>query len=363
MIIGVPKEIKTKETRVSVTPDGVKKLTSAGHQVMVEENAGLLTGFPNESYIEAGAQLMGDVSDIWQKADMIVKVKEPLESEYPYFREGLVLFTFLHLASVPSLARALCDSGVTAIGYETVETDDGQLPLLRPMSDVAGRVATQIGTYLLHKNHGGKGLLLGGVEGTKRGLVTVLGGGNVGINSADVAAGLRAETVILEIDDDKIKWINKEYEGKIKAVKSSPGTIAEWVGSADLVIGAVLVAGDRAPHLVSSDIVRGMDPGSVIVDVAIDQGGCIETSRPTSHEEPTYIEHHVIHYCVPNMPALTPRTSTEALTRVTEPFVMSFASEGIDTALKNDPTLARGLQTKEGKIVHPVVSKLFPNLT
>lgn len=363
MIIGVPREIKTKETRVSLTPAGVKKLCAAGHTVMVEENAGLLSGFSDDMYRQAGATLHDDAADVWKKAHLIVKVKEPLEREYGFFRRDLTIFTYLHLAGVPALAQALCTSHVTAIGYETVETDDHQLPLLIPMSEVAGRVATQIGTYLLHRNHGGKGLLLGGVTGTRRGLVTVIGGGHVGINAAEVAAGLRAETVILDINEAKVASINKKYGGAIKGIASNPANIATWVGEADLVVGAVLVAGDRAPHVVSADIVREMEPGSVIVDVAIDQGGCIATSRPTSHEDPTYIEHHVIHYCVPNMPALTPRTSTEALTSATEPYVLKLASQGIDKALANDHVLAKGLQTMGGKIVHEVIAKLFPDLS
>lgn len=360
MMIGVPKEIKTRETRVSVTPSGVKKLTAAGHTVLVEENAGLLSGFSNQEYLDAGAKIESDVATIWETVDMIVKVKEPLESEYPFFREGLTLFTYLHLASVPPLTKALCETKMTAIGYETVRTEDGHLPLLQPMSEVAGRVATQIGAYLLHKNHGGKGLLLGGVTGTRRGKVVVIGGGVVGLNAAEVAAGLRAETFVLEINDEKIDEINKKYNGAITAVKSTPEAIAEHAASADLLVGAVLVAGDRAPHLVSADTVSKMEPGSVIVDVAIDQGGCIETSRPTSHEEPTYTEHHVLHYCVPNMPALTPRTSTEALTATTEEHVINLANRGVDEALKKDPALAGGLQAKDGKVTHEVVAKLFP---
>ena len=363
MMIGVPREIKTRETRVSVTPSGVKKLTSAGHTVLVEENAGLLSGFSNQEYTDAGAKIESDVNAVWDKADMIVKVKEPLESEYPFFREGLTLFTYLHLASVPPLTKALCETKMTAIGYETVRKEDGSLPLLYPMSEVAGRVATQIGTFFLHKNQGGKGLLLGGVTGTQRGLVTVIGGGVVGLNAAEVAAGLRAETVVLEINDDTIGEINKKYGGTIKAVKSTHETIAEYAKKSDLLVGAVLVAGDRAPKLVSTDMVRTMEPGSVIVDVAIDQGGCIETSRPTSHEEPTYVEHHVVHYCVPNMPALTPRTSTEALTAATEPHVLNLANAGVDKALSNDPELAGGLQAKDGRVVHEVVAKLFPQYT
>jgi alanine dehydrogenase len=363
MMIGVPKEIKTRETRVSVTPSGVKKLTEAGHSVLVEENAGLLSGYSNQDYLDAGAKIESDVATIWETADMIVKVKEPLESEYPFFREGLTLFTYLHLASVPPLTKALCETKMTAIGYETVRTSDGQLPLLQPMSEVAGRVATQIGTFFLHKNQGGKGLLLGGVTGTRRGLVTVIGGGVVGLNAAEVAAGLRAETVVLEINDDTIEHINKTYNGAIKAVKSTPQSIAEYAQKSDLLVGAVLVAGDRAPHLVSADTVSKMEPGSVIVDVAIDQGGCIETSRPTSHEVPTYTEHHVLHYCVPNMPALTPRTSTEALTAATERHVIELANKGIDEALANDDALALGLQAKNGKVVHDVVARLFPQYT
>ncbi len=363
MIIGVPKEIKTKETRIAVTPKGVKELTSKGHKVLVEENGGLLSGFSNQDYTNAGATLERDAAKLWKAAEMIVKVKEPLESEYPYLRNGLTLFTYLHLASVPPLASALCETKTTAIGYETVQTDDGNLPLLRPMSEVAGRVATQIGTYLLHKNHGGKGLLLGGVTGTRRGTVVVIGGGYVGLNAAEVGAGLRAETVILDIDDQKIAFIEETYRGRINAVKSTPQTVEEWVKKADLLVGAVLVMGDRAPHVVSKELVKKMQPGSVIVDVSIDQGGCIETSRPTSHEVPTYIEHNVTHYCVPNMPALTPVTSTEALTAATFPYVAKLANDGVDKALTNDKVLAKGLQVKNGKVVHPVIAKLFPKLS
>ncbi len=360
MIIGVPKEIKTRETRVSITPNGVKELVNNGHKVLVEENAGLHSGFTNKEYMDAGASIESDAGRIWKTAEIIVKVKEPLENEFRHLRSGLTLFTYLHLASVPALTKALCETKVTAIGYETVETNDGQLPLLRPMSEVAGRVATQVGTYLLHANHGGKGLLLGGVTGTRRGLVVVIGGGHVGLNAAEVAAGLRAETVLLDIDDAKIAYIEETYGTKIKAIKSTPQTVAEWSSKADLLIGAVLIVGDRAPHVVTKDMVKNMKPGSVIVDVSIDQGGCIETSKPTTHEKPTYIEHNIIHYCVPNMPALTPITSTEALTSATFPYVLKLANEGVQNALDSDPVLARGLQIKDGKITHPVIAKLFP---
>ncbi|MBT3182853.1 MAG: alanine dehydrogenase [Deltaproteobacteria bacterium] len=362
MIIGVPKEIKTQESRVSVRPDGVKQLVAAGHRVLVEHNAGIKSGFTNEDYISAGGTLENSAETIWNDSNMIIKVKEPLESEYKYFRSDLNLFTYLHLASVPQLAKALCETNVTSIGYETVETDDHQLPLLIPMSEVAGRVGTQVGTYLLHKNHGGKGLLLGGVTGTRPGTVVVIGGGHVGLNSAEVAAGLRADTIVLDISDDKLNYIEKKYKGAIKPVKSTPESISEWVSKADLLVGAVLVAGDRAPHVVKEEHVKAMQWGSVIVDVAIDQGGCIETIRATSHDEPTYVMHNVIHYAVPNMPALTPYTSTEALTSATFPYALKLANEGIEAALTRDPVLAKGLQTKNGKVTLPVLQKLFPNL-
>lgn len=361
MIIGVPKEIKTKESRVSVTPEGVKQLLTKGHTVLVEKGAGNLSGFWDDDYVKAGAKLESSAEKIWKTSEMIVKVKEPLESEYQYFRPDLTLFTYLHLASVPQLAKALCETKVTAVGYETVETDDGQLPLLRPMSEVAGRVATQVGTYLLHKDHGGKGLLLGGVTGTRRGTVVVIGGGYVGLNAAEVAMGLRADTIILEVSDSKIAYIEKNYGGKIKPVKSTKEAIAEWTSKADLLVGAVLVAGDRAPHVVSEDNVRRMQQGSVIVDVAIDQGGCIETIHVTSHDNPTYVKHGVIHYAVPNMPALTPHTSTEALTTATFPYVLKLA-DNIENALSSDHVLAKGLQTRGGKVTLPVLKKLFPQL-
>ncbi|PIU57196.1 MAG: alanine dehydrogenase [Deltaproteobacteria bacterium CG07_land_8_20_14_0_80_38_7] len=359
MIIGVPKEIKTKETRVAITPNGVKELSSKGHKVYLEKDAGLNSSFSNEEYQNAGATLEAKHEQVWEKAEMIVKVKEPLESEYKYFRPDLTVFTYLHLASVPPLVTALLKAKTTAIGYETVEEDNGELPLLRPMSEVAGRVATQVGTYLLHSNHGGKGLLLGGVTGTRRGTVVVIGGGYVGLNAAEVASGLRAETIILDISDKKIAYIEDTYNGRIKPIKSSKETIAEWTSKADLLIGAVLVAGDRAPHLVTRDMVKNMKQRSVIVDVSIDQGGCVETSRTTSHEVPTFTEHNVIHYCVPNMPALTPITSTEALTSATLPYVVRIANDGVKNALSKDKVLARGLQTQNGEIKHPVIAKLF----
>lgn len=360
MIIGVPKEIKTKETRVAVTADGVRELVAAGHTVIVEKDAGLLSGIKDAAYAAAGATIEPKAETVWNKAELIVKVKEPLKSEYKHFRPDLNIFTYLHLASVPQLVDALCETKTLAIGYETVADDEGHLPLLVPMSEVAGRVATQIGAYLLHKNHGGKGLLLGGVSGTRKGTVVVIGGGIVGRNAADVAQGLRADTVILDINDKVLESIDREYKGAIKTVKSSKAAIAEWVAKADLLVGGVLVAGDRAPHLVTEDMVKTMKFGSVIVDVAIDQGGCIETIRATSHDEPTYIKHDVIHYAVPNMPALTPHTSTEALTTATFPYLLDLANKGVEGALEADAHLMKGLQTKNGKVALPVLKKLFP---
>ncbi|MFH1654974.1 MAG: alanine dehydrogenase [Pseudomonadota bacterium] len=360
MIIGIPKEIKTKESRVSVTPAGIKELVKEGHTLLVEKSAGLMTAYSDEDYIKAGAKIVEKADEVWKGSELIVKVKEPLKSEYKYFRSDLCIYTYLHLASVPELVDAMCKSGVMGIGYETVETADGHLPLLFPMSEVAGKIATQVGTYLLHKNHGGKGVLLGGVTGTQRGTVVVIGGGVVGVNAMDVAVGLKANVILLDIDEKRMDELYQEYDGKIKIVKSTPQSVAEWVKKADLLIGAVLIYGDRAPHVVTREMVKTMEPDSVVVDVSIDQGGCIETSRPTSHEEPIYKEHGVIHYCVPNMPALTPRTSTEALTSATFTYLKELANKGIEKALADDPALKLGLQVKDGKVTLPVLKKLFP---
>lgn len=360
MIIGIPKEIKTRETRVSMRAEDVKGLIENGHSVIVERDAGLLSGMRDKFYEAAGAKIATNAETVWKEAEIIVKVKEPLESEYKYFRPDLTIFTYLHLASVPPLVDALCESKTTAIGYETVADEAGHLPLLVPMSEVAGRIATQIGTYLLHKDHGGKGLLLGGVSGTARGTVVVIGGGIVGRNAADVSHGLRANTVILDINDKVLESIDREYNGAVRTVKSDAKAIAEWAPRADLLVGAVLVAGDRAPHLVTEAMVDSMKYGSVIVDVAIDQGGCVETIKPTSHDDPTYLHHEVTHYAVPNMPALTPYTSTEALTRATFPYIVTLANKGIEKALAEDRMIEKGLQTRDGKVTLPVLQKLFP---
>ncbi len=363
MIIGVPREIKESETRVSVTPSGVSTLIRNGHTVLIEKGAGLASSFTDRVYRDAGATILPQAAKVWKMADMIVKVKEPLASEFKHFRPNLIIFTYLHLASVPPLARALCKKGVTALGYETVELSNGTLPLLVPMSEVAGKVATQIGTRLLHRGGGpGKGLLLGGVTGTKRGVVTVVGGGVVGVNAASVAAGLGAETVILDVREDRLQRLRSRFGGAVNAVMSTPENIAMWVKKSDLIVGAVLVAGDKAPKVITKKMLQTMEPGSVIVDVAIDQGGCVETAKPTSHRNPTFIKYGVIHYCVPNMPALTPMTSTEALTSVTLPYIIKLASKGVDGATNEDTALALGLQIRGGRVVHPVIAKLFKSL-
>lgn len=363
MIIGVPKEIKESETRVALTPMGVSTLIRNGHTVLVEKNAGLQSGFTDRQYRDSGATILPQVAKIWKMANMIVKVKEPLTSEYKHFRPGLVLMTYLHLAGVPTLARTLCQKQVTAIGYETVETNEGHLPLLTPMSEVAGRVAAQIGAQLLHGGpHGGKGLLLGGVSTTRRGTVTVVGGGVVGINAAEVAVGLGAETVLVEANPDRAQRLRDRFNGKLTVLDSTPENLSTWVKKSDLVIGGVLVTADKAPKIVTKRMVQTMEPGSVIVDVSIDQGGCVETARPTSHKKPTYLKYGVIHYCVPNMPALTPQTSTEALTTATFPYIMRIAMSGLEDAMRADSALAKGLQCKGGKVVHPVVARLFKSL-
>ncbi len=363
MIIGVPKEIKDSETRVALIPSGVSTLIRAGHTVLVEKNAGIFCGFTDRNYRDAGATILTTAARVWKMANMIVKVKEPLPSEYKYMEEGKILFTYLHLAGVPQLARNLCKKKITAIGYETVETEEGALPLLTPMSEVAGRVATQIGASLLQgSGKMGKGLLLGGVTGTKRGIVTVIGGGIVGVNAAQVAMGLGAETVLIERNRERCRSLRERFMDKCLVLQASADNIANWVRKSDLLIGAVLVHADKAPKVVTKKMLQQMEPGSVVVDVAIDQGGCIETARATSHKRPTFLKYNVVHYCVSNMPAITPRTSTEALTTATFPYIMEIADHGAQEACAKNPALGHGLQCLGGKIVHPVLAKLFKSL-
>ncbi|MEX2460258.1 MAG: alanine dehydrogenase, partial [Paenibacillaceae bacterium] len=328
MRIGIPKEIKNNENRVAITPAGVISFVKAGHEVFVEKDAGGGSGFSNEDYMEAGARIVDHASEVWSSADMLMKVKEPLPSEYGYLREGLVLFTYLHLAAEPNLARVLIEKRVIAIAYETVEINR-TLPLLTPMSEVAGRMSAQIGAQFLEKTNGGKGILLGGVPGVKRGKVTIIGGGVVGTNAAKIAIGLGAEVTVIDLSLDRLRQLEDIFGSDIQTLMSSPFNIAEAVAESDLVIGAVLIPGAKAPKLVTEEMVKAMKQGSVIVDVAIDQGGIFETiDRITTHAEPTYDKYGVVHYAVANMPGAVPRTSTIALTNVTLPYALQIANKG-----------------------------------
>ncbi|MFE1242609.1 alanine dehydrogenase [Fictibacillus sp. NPDC058756] len=355
MIIGVPAEIKNNENRVAITPSGVMTLTAAGHTVLVENNAGEGSGFTNEDYAAAGAQILEDVKDVWA-AEMVMKVKEPLASEYKYFRSDLILFTYLHLAAEPALAKALTESGVTAIAYETVEFNR-TLPLLTPMSEVAGRMSAQIGAQFLEKPKGGKGILLAGVPGVRRGKVTIIGGGVVGTNAAKVAIGLGADVTIIDLSPDRLRQLDDIFGNSIQTLMSNPLNIAQAVAESDLVIGAVLIPGAKAPKLVTEEMIKAMTPGSVVVDVAIDQGGIFETvDRITTHDNPTYDKHGVVHYAVANMPGAVPRTSTIALTNVTVPYALQIANKGAQKAIADNPSLKAGLNTAGGFVTYEAVA-------
>lgn len=350
MRVGVPRELKPQETRVSLTPDAVRALVGAGHDVVVEATAGQGAGFADDDYRAAGATVVTDPADVWQ-ADLVAKVKEPVAEEWPRMRAGQVLFTYLHLAASAEVAKAVLDSGITAFAYETVQAEDGRLPLLSPMSAIAGRLATQVGAQFLTKPAGGSGTLLGGVPGADPANVTIVGAGIAGSHAADVAAGMGAHVTVLDIDADRLASFPATFE----AVISTPETVAWAVADADLVIGTVLVPGSKAPKLVTTDMVRAMRPGSVLVDVAIDQGGCFEGSRPTTHAEPTIRVHDSLFYCVTNMPAAVPRTATSALSAATLPYVLAIAS-GWRDAVAADSALAAGLNAHEGRVVHPAVA-------
>ncbi|AMV12587.1 alanine dehydrogenase [Geobacillus sp. G4] len=357
MIIGVPKEIKNNENRVAITPAGVLSFVQAGHTVLIEKEAGVGSGFSDSDYARAGAQIIERAEDVWAQADMVMKVKEPLPSEYGYFRPGLILFTYLHLAADPELTRALKESGVIAIAYETVQVGR-TLPLLTPMSEVAGRMAAQIGAQFLEKPYGGKGILLGGVPGVARGKVTIIGGGVVGTNAAKVAVGLGADVTIIDLNADRLRELDDIFGNQITTLMSNPMNIAEAVAEADLVIGAVLIPGARAPKLVTEDMVKAMKPGSVIVDVAIDQGGIVETSdHVTTHDNPTYVKHGVVHYAVANMPGAVPRTSTIALTNVTMPYALQIANKGVIQAITDNPALELGVNVANGEITYEAVAR------
>jgi alanine dehydrogenase len=357
MIIGVVKEIKNNENRVALTPAGVVSFVQAGHKVLVEKGAGIGSGFVDMDYAQAGAELIELAADVWNQSEMIMKVKEPLESEYKYFHPGLVLFTYLHLAAEPALAQALKDSGVIAIAYETVSVNR-TLPLLTPMSEVAGRMSAQIGAQFLQKFNGGKGILLAGVPGVSRGKVTIIGGGIVGTNAAKMAIGLGADVTIIDLSADRLRYLDDIFGNQIKTLISNPFNIAEAVKEADLVIGAVLIPGAKAPKLVTEEMVKNMKPGSVIVDVAIDQGGSIETiDHVTTHDNPTFEKHGVVHYSVANMPGAVPRTSTMALTNATVPYALQIANKGVVKAISENPALKLGVNVANGEITYEAVAK------
>ena len=350
MKVGVPKEIKVLEYRVGMIPSGVKELVDEGHEVFVETNAGMGIGMTDQDYIDAGATILSTPEEVFDISELIIKVKEPQLNECEMLKTGQVLFTYLHLAADPEQAAALVKSGVTAIAYETVTADNGSLPLLTPMSAVAGRLSIQAGAYALQKANGGRGVLLGGVPGVKAGQVLIIGGGVSGAHAAEMAVGLGAQVTILDLSSDRLNELSNKFGDKVSTRVSSKELIKELVIESDLVIGAVLVAGAAAPKLVTKEHVKQMRPGSVMVDISIDQGGCFETSKPTTHAEPTYIVDDVVHYCVTNMPGAVPRTSTFALTNETLPFIKSLANRGWQSALKNDQHLKNGLNVHEGSI-------------
>ncbi len=356
MIVGVPKEIKTLENRVAMTPGGVASLVKRGHEVLVQKGAGTGSGLSDAEYEAAGAKLVS-VDEAWG-AEMVVKVKEPIAPEYKYLRPDLILFTYLHLAAAEELTKAMLDSGVTGIAYETVQTADGALPLLVPMSEVAGRMATQEGAKYLEKSFGGRGVLLGGVPGVEPAEVVIIGGGTVGINAAKIAVGMGARVTILDVNHARLQYLDDVFSGRLVTLTSNEANIKEALKRADVLVGAVLIPGAKAPHLVTRDMLPLMKEGSVIVDVAVDQGGCVETIKPTTHAEPTYVVDGVVHYGVANMPGAVPRTSTFALTNQTLPYAIELAEKGL-AALGEDPALLRGLNTYKGKLTYAAVAEAF----
>lgn len=356
MLIGVPREIKPEEYRVGLVPAGAYSLVKTGHQVLVEQGAGLGSGIPDAEYTMVGAQIVANPEELFAQADLIVKVKEPLAAEYRLLHEGQTLFTFLHLAALPDLAQQLINRHIIAIAYETVQLPDHSLPLLAPMSEVAGRMSAQEGAKYLERHEGGRGVLLAGVPGVPPGQVTIVGGGTVGTNAAKIAVGLGAEVTVVDINPERLRYLDDLFEGRVRTMMSSEYAIAELTSHSDVLIGAVLVAGARAPRLITQEMVLSMREGAVLVDVAIDQGGCAETSRPTSHSRPTFRVGGVIHYCVTNMPGAVSRTSTFALTNVTFPYVLAIANKGWQQALRDDPALVRGLNVCQGQVTHPAVA-------
>ena len=357
LTVGIPREIKHEEHRVAITPDGVRELLHAGAEVLIEAGAGTDSSIPDDDFARAGAIIVPSAAEVWERAQLVCKVKEPLESEFGYFREGLVLFTYLHLAAYPAVGEALRKAGVIGIAYETVQVADGSLPLLAPMSEVAGRMSVQIGAHFLERHNGGRGVLLGGAPGVRPARVAVLGAGNVGWNAAWMAAGLEAEVDLLDKNIDRLRHVDQIQMGRITTLTSNRGVVERTVAEADLVIGAVLVPGGRAPTVVSEDMVRAMKPGAVIIDIAIDQGGCIETSHETTHSDPVFVKHGVVHYAVGNMPGAVPHTSTHALTNATLPYLTELARLGPVEAVRRDAALALGVNTAGGHIVNAAVAE------
>lgn len=359
MIVGVPSEVKNNENRVGATPSSVSEYVQAGHRVLVQAGAGLGSGFSDDEYRTHGAELVDRADDVWAQAEMIVKVKEPVADEYPLMREGQVLFTYLHLAANEPLTRAMLDAGVIGIAYETVQLPNRHLPLLQPMSEIAGRMSIQVGATQLEKPHGGRGVLLGGIPGVECANVVVIGGGIVGTNAAKMALGMGANVTIVDVNIERLRYLDDVLHGRLQTLASSRENIRRVLSSADLVIGSVLIPGARAPKLVTRDMLADMLPGSVMVDVAIDQGGCFETSRPTTHSDPTYVVDSVVHYCVTNMPGAVPRTATLGLTNVTTPFGLKIANLGWAEALLQDAALRPGANTLHGQVTFAGVAEAF----
>jgi alanine dehydrogenase len=359
VIVGVPKEVKVREYRVGMVPAGVTQLVSRGHEVLVEAGAGIGSGLPDDLYQQAGAKIAGSAEEVWARADMIVKVKEPIAVEYDRIRENQIIYTYLHLAADLTLTNRLVESGCIAIGYETIQKQDGSLPLLKPMSEVAGRMSIQVGAATLEKERGGKGILLGGVPGVRRGRVTIIGAGVVGMNACKIAVGMGADVDILDINLDTLNYMDDIFQSRVNTLFSDPGTIEHSVTKADLVVGAVLIPGAKAPNLVTEELVSAMEDGSVIVDVAVDQGGCIETVEPTTHDNPTFVKHGVVHYGVTNMPGAVAHTSTFALTNTTIGYAVLLADKGVSAACAKDPALALGVNVCKGYVTcEPVATSL-----
>ncbi len=357
MRVGVPGEVKDNEYRVAITPAGARELMIHGHEVLIEHDAGRGSSITDGEFERAGARIVPDADSVFAEADLVLKVKEPIESEFPLLRDGLVLFTYLHLAASEPVTRALMDAGTTAVAYETVEFPDGSLPLLAPMSEVAGRMAPHVGANFLERENGGRGVLLGGVSGVRPARVVVIGAGMAGMNAASIAQGMEAQVVVLDTNINKLRDIDRIHQGKILTLASNRLSVEESLESADLVIGAVLVPGARAPKLVTEEMIKQMNPGAVVVDISVDQGGCFETTKMTTHSDPTYPVHDVVHYCVGNMPGAVPHTSTYALTNATLPYAVSLANGGVESAARDDPALAKGVNVYKGSLVYEPVAE------